>query len=285
MQELFLVASESTKSSLVLRTEDDQQFFLEVTDELRTALTQSDPHPVAEPASSSELQYGSKDEQEPEEQLASSGDIDSFAFSDTPIGDSIMAASGFTETTNQEESTTDTTARTSREVDSFGMGEGRSALLGEMIVGTFFLLGTVPAMLLTESLGRRPVIIWCFAAMTVALGVLGLLQGGVALVITCFAVYALFSGGPGNLEWLYPNELFPTDIRATAMGVAMAFSRIGTVIAIYGLPAFISAYGTGPTMLVGAVISAAGLAVSIAWAPETKGVPLSQTGSPDFSGR
>ena len=170
-------------------------------------------------------------------------------------------------------------------IGAFGMGEGRSALLGEMIVGTFFLLGTVPAMLLTESLGRRPVIIWCFAAMTVALGVLGLLQGGVALVITCFAVYALFSGGPGNLEWLYPNELFPTDIRATAMGVAMAFSRIGTVIAIYGLPAFISAYGTGPTMLVGAVISAAGLAVSIAWAPETKGVPLSQTGSPDFSGR
>lgn len=118
MQELFLVASESTKSSLVLRTEDDQQFFLEVTDELRTALTQYDPHPVAAPASSSELQYGSKDEQEPEKQLASNGDIDSFAFSDTPIGDSIMAASGFTETTNQEESTTDTTARTSREVDS-----------------------------------------------------------------------------------------------------------------------------------------------------------------------
>ncbi|MEA7614659.1 hypothetical protein ONO57_27025, partial [Salmonella enterica subsp. enterica serovar Anatum] len=42
------------------------------------------------------------------------------------------------------------------------------------------------------------------------------------------AVYAFFSGGPGILQWLYPNELFPTDIRASAVGVIMSLSRIGT---------------------------------------------------------
>ena len=38
MKELFLISAESTKESLVLRTEDDEQYFLVVTDDLRTAL-------------------------------------------------------------------------------------------------------------------------------------------------------------------------------------------------------------------------------------------------------
>ena len=38
MKELFLISAESTKDSLVLRTEDDEQYFLVVTDDLRTAL-------------------------------------------------------------------------------------------------------------------------------------------------------------------------------------------------------------------------------------------------------
>lgn len=93
------------------------------------------------------------------------------------------------------------------------------------------------------------------------------------------------SGGPGNLEWLYPNELFPTEIRATAMGFAMALSRVGTVVSIYVLPAFIADYGIAKTMLAGAVISALGAVVSILWAPETRGYTLAETGSVDFRGR
>ena len=52
-----------------------------------------------------------------------------------------------------------------------------------------------------------------------------------------------FSGGPGNLQWLYPNELFPTDIRASAVGVIMSLSRIGTIVSTWTLPIFINNYG------------------------------------------
>ena len=38
MRELFPVDSESTETSLVLRTEDGEEFFLSITDELREAL-------------------------------------------------------------------------------------------------------------------------------------------------------------------------------------------------------------------------------------------------------
>jgi hypothetical protein len=43
----------------------------------------------------------------------------------------------------------------------------------------------------------------------------------------CFRLYPLFAGPPAILEWLYPNELFPTSIRASAVAVAAAVSRVG----------------------------------------------------------
>ena len=171
-------------------------------------------------------------------------------------------------------------------VGSIGLGEGRNALLGELLIGTFFMLGTIPAMYLSERMGRRPLIIWCFFGMTVALAVIGLIpQAGILLIALCFIAYALLAGGPGNLAWLYPNELFPTSIRASAMGVAMALSRIGTVYSIFILPAFIDDYGIEATMLAGAGISLLGFVVSYLWAPETKGLSLDVTGAPDFRGR
>lgn len=173
-----------------------------------------------------------------------------------------------------------------RIIGAFGLGEGKAALIGELVIGTFFMLGTIPAMFLAESWGRRPLVIWTFVIMTAALAVLGVVPDATLwVVIACFAIYALASGGPGNLQWLYPNELFPTDVRATAMGLAMAVSRIGTVITTYVLPDYLASHGIGSTMLVGAAISALGLVVSVAWAPETKGLALSETGRPDFTGR
>ena len=106
---------------------------------------------------------------------------------------------------------------------------------------------------------------------------LGLLSIALVSVVLAFAVYAFFSGGPGNLQWLYPNELFPTDIRASAVGVIMSLSRIGTIVSTWALPVFITKYGISNVMLMGAGISLIGLLVSIAFAPETRGLTLAQT--------
>lgn len=118
--------------------------------------------------------------------------------------------------------------------------------------------------------------------MSIALAVLGLFpSANIWIIVAAFGIYAFFSGGPGILQWLYPNELFPTEIRASAVGAAMALSRIGTVLATYTLPIYMSTHGVGPTMMVGAAISALGLVVSIAMAPETKGLTLAESSSVD----
>ncbi|WP_460998524.1 MFS transporter [Trueperella pyogenes] len=168
-------------------------------------------------------------------------------------------------------------------IATFGLGEGRAALIGELVIGTFFMLGTVPAMFLAEYWGRRPLCIWSFVVMTCALAILGVVPAtSMVFIMLIFAIYALASGGPGNLQWLYPNEIFPTSIRASAMGAAMAFSRIATVISMFVLPSFLSTYGNGPVMIAGAVISAIGLLTAIAWAPETRGLTLTEAGADDL---
>jgi Sugar (and other) transporter. len=109
-----------------------------------------------------------------------------------------------------------------------GWEQGRSAALGNVVISLFFMLGCVPAMFWLNSVGRRMLLIGSFLMMTLALALLGVVSNlGIGLVVFAFAVYAFFSGGPGILQWLYPNELFPTDIRASAVGVIMSLSRVG----------------------------------------------------------
>lgn len=167
-----------------------------------------------------------------------------------------------------------------------GIGAGKNAALGNVVISLFFMLGCIPPMLWLNTAGRRPLLIGSFAMMTLALAVLGLIPDmGIWLVVMAFAVYAFFSGGPGNLQWLYPNELFPTDIRASAVGVIMSLSRIGTIVSTWALPIFINNYGISNTMLMGAGISLFGLLISVAFAPETRGMSLAQTSNMTIRGQ
>lgn len=165
---------------------------------------------------------------------------------------------------------------------AFGLGEGSLSVLGEALVSLFFLVGTVPAMFWLNSLGRRPLLIGSLALMAAGLLVPGIWPGAnIVVIIASFGIYAFFSGGPGILQWLYPNEMFPTQVRATAVGVAIAISRIGVVVSTYGLPLFLNAYGIGATMLAGAGLLIAALVLSVLMAPETRGLTLSQASSLD----
>lgn len=159
----------------------------------------------------------------------------------------------------------------------FGLGTGQEAILGESAVSLFFLVGTFPAMFWLNSPGRRRLLIISLALMTIGMMILGIFPTAPALVIiAAFGLYAFFSGGPGILQWLYPNELFPTSVRASAVGVSIAISRLGTIAATYSLPIMLSSFGVGPTMLAASGLLLVGLVLSIIMAPETKGKSLTE---------
>lgn len=160
----------------------------------------------------------------------------------------------------------------------YGFDQGTTAYLWSMIVSVVTLAGCFPCIRWVETYGRRPVIIWTFVWVAVTMGLLGVFTGMPAsLAIVLFVLNALALGGGAILQWIYPTELFPTDIRASAVGVASAISRIGAAAGVYLLPVGLDAMGLGPTMLVAAGIAVAGTAMCVAWAPETKGQALHES--------
>ena len=115
--------------------------------------------------------------------------------------------------------------------------------------------------------------------MSIPLFVLGFAPSApVGVIVACFCAYGLFSGGPSILEWAYPSELFPTNVRASAVGITTAASRIGAALGTFGLPFALEAWGIGPTMLVAAGVTAAGFLLCLFMAEETKGMSLAQAG-------
>jgi MFS transporter, putative metabolite transport protein len=115
--------------------------------------------------------------------------------------------------------------------------------------------------------------------MAIPLFILGLFPSApVAIIVGCFVAYALFSGGASILEWAYPSEIFPTHVRASAVGITTAVSRIGAALETFALPFGLSYWGVGPTMLVAAIMTAAGFLVCFFMAEETKGMTLAQAG-------
>lgn len=160
---------------------------------------------------------------------------------------------------------------------SLGLGEGNEANLATGLVNLVFALGCLPAMRLLETVGRRRTITWSFALMVLPLLLLGGWSTAPAAVsIGALCAYALFSGTPGILEWAYPNELFPTRVRAAALGVAVALTRFGAAIGTFLVPISLSTYGVSTTMYVGAAITAVGFVACYAWAEETRGRSLEE---------
>ena len=165
-------------------------------------------------------------------------------------------------------------------LNAFGLHDGNISNIGYAVISLIFLIGCVPALKLTETVGRRPLLLWSFFFMIIPFVALGYAPDAhVGFIIFWFALYALVSGGPNILEWSYPNELFPTEIRATAMGVVTAISRIGAAIGTFLMPLSIDHFGIGQTMYFMAILTAIGFVISFLLAPETKGKTLVEASS------
>ncbi|MFG3292310.1 MFS transporter [Streptomyces sp. NPDC048179] len=153
--------------------------------------------------------------------------------------------------------------------------EGSLANVGSALITVMFLVGCVIALFFVNRVGRRPLVIHSFVWSGLALLLLGIFPDAPAAVImVLFAAYAVVIGGTQILQWVYPNELFPTEVRGSAVGLASSASRIGAAVGTYLVPMALTGWGIGGTMIAAAAINAVGAAVSVLWAPETRGMAL-----------
>lgn len=161
---------------------------------------------------------------------------------------------------------------------SFGLTGDANLYGGSLIISLLFVLGGIPGLWLVERIGRRKLLLWSFGVIVVALAAPAFIPGVTASALfTALAIFALASGASSFLEVVYPNELFPTEIRATAVGFGTAISRVGSAASTYLMPIAIISFGASGALLIGAVISLAGFLGTLLLAPETANRSLRET--------
>lgn len=151
------------------------------------------------------------------------------------------------------------------------------ATYGSIAITLLFVVGCIIATRLINSMGRRSMLIHSFLWSGLCLVGLGYFhESSEALILVLFGGYALFIGGAQVLQLVYPNELFPTEIRAFAVGVGTSMSRIGAAAGTYLVPICLDTLGIAQTMFAAAVVTLIGLAFASALAPETRSLNLQQ---------
>jgi len=74
--------------------------------------------------------------------------------------------------------------------------------------------------------------------------------------------------GPNVTTFVYPAEIFPVMVRTTAHGIAAAVGKIGAFIGAFAFPFLLTNYHLPVAMGVAAVISLAGLLLTVFTLPE-----------------
>jgi len=149
--------------------------------------------------------------------------------------------------------------------------------MGGLVYNSALLLGAVAGVFIVHRLPRRRALIGSFAMAASAMLILSTSSHlGRVAVIGLFALFASVLSAASNLVYVYLPELFPTQVRASGIGLAIACSRIGSAVSTFLLPIVVAGYGVRAALGACVVVLSLG-AVLCAWlAPETRGIRISE---------
>ena len=162
-----------------------------------------------------------------------------------------------------------------------GLHGNVQSVIGNTLLDVVAIIGTALLAVSIERVGRLRAQVWGFAG-----SVLGLLMVWVfalhgppplaALIFGLLLWQVAISYGPANTCWIFPVELYPTELRASAHGLATAVSRVGALIAVFLLPLAQERLGEAWLLLVFAATGVAGALLSLWLGEETAQKPLLQ---------
>lgn len=147
----------------------------------------------------------------------------------------------------------------------------------DLLLNGLLVIGAIIGIWLTVKLQRRIFLISSFAITAVALAMLSLLPSSASMtLVAAFALFTVTLSAVSNLVGVYPPECFPTEVRACGVGLAVACSRLGSAAGVFLLPIGMQIFGLQVTMMALAAVLMIGMAVSVAWAPETRHLRLNE---------
>jgi MFS transporter, putative metabolite transport protein len=151
----------------------------------------------------------------------------------------------------------------------------RSGYLGGLIYNLSLLGGAIVGLMVVDRLSRRRFLVGSFAITASTMLILCVWTAIPAVAMSIlFAVFAGVLSAASNLVYVYLPELFPTDLRASGIGLAIATSRIGSAASTFLLPVIVAAYGVRTALGACVAVLAVGALICQRWAPETKHVRL-----------
>lgn len=149
--------------------------------------------------------------------------------------------------------------------------EVADSFTGGLVYNFSLLFGAVLGLVVVDRMPRRTFLVGSFAITAGAMLALLLLEDpGKVTIIALFAVFAFVLSAVSNLCYVYLPELFPTDLRASGIGLAIAASRIGSAASTFLLPLVVASLGVRVALGACFVVLAVGGLVCHALAPETR---------------
>lgn len=149
------------------------------------------------------------------------------------------------------------------------------------VIGFFNMLFTMVAIWKIDKWGRKPLLIWGFAGLSISLFFIGTLfnqtGGDTPFLLGAFILYiAIFAATLGPGVWVVISEIYPTKIRGRAMSLATLSLFVGSTFVTQTYPLLRESLGIGNTfILYGLVMLPAALFVR-KLLPETKGRSLEE---------
>jgi predicted MFS family arabinose efflux permease len=152
---------------------------------------------------------------------------------------------------------------------------------GSGAIDLFLLFGFLVGLWAVPRFGRIHMQVIGFVGMTLGMLILvtpELSAGGAAAhVWLVFAGFILFNlamnAGPNATTFALAPELFPTKIRASAGGFAAAAAKVGATLGIFVLPQVKAHGGVAAVLIMMAIVSALGAAVTAILAREVGEIP------------
>ncbi|MDE2023590.1 MAG: MFS transporter [Gammaproteobacteria bacterium] len=165
-----------------------------------------------------------------------------------------------------------------------GLRTNVQSVIGNTLLDVVAIIGTALLAETIEHVGRLRAQVIGFVGSVVGLLLIWVfaLHGPPPLAVLAAGLLlwqVAVSYGPSNTCWVFPVELFPTDLRASAHGLATAVSRAGALLAVFLLPLVQHVIGIAWLMLIFALIGVAGAVLSAWLGEETAQKPLPQEAS------
>ena len=144
-----------------------------------------------------------------------------------------------------------------------------------LVYNLAIVLGAIGGLLTIDRMPRRTFLNGTYLLSGAAMLGLVVLDHPPTLVsVGLFAVFAGVLSASSNLVYVYLPELFPTSLRASGLGLAIASSRVGSAVSTFLLPILVGSWGIHVALGACVAVLALGGGVCFALAPETKGQDL-----------